>query len=187
MSAEFTDPAAAAERAAALTGLLTGPLAGGRPAGASEVAAVLRDFGEPEPITITDADLAGLRRVAAALRQVFAAPDAGTAARLLNELLAASAGPPRLSRHDGTAWHVHVDRDDDAAWADWFAASSAAGLATVLADRQAVPGGLCAAPGCAAPFAATGGGSPRRYCSARCASRARVTAYRARSVRSARR
>ena len=183
MAAEFTDPAAAAERAAALTGLLTSPLAGGRPAGASEVAAVLRDFGEPEPITITDADLAGLRRVAAALRQVFAAPDAGTAARLLNELLAASAGPPRLSRHDGTAWHVHVDRDDDAAWADWFAASSAAGLATVLAGRQAVPGGLCAAPGCEAPFAATGGGSPRRYCSARCASRARVTAYRARSVR----
>ena len=134
MAAEFTDPAAAAERAAALTGLLTGPLAGGRPAGASEVAAVLRDFGEPEPITITDADLAGLRRVAAALRQVFAAPDAGTAARLLNDLLAASAGPPRLSRHDGTAWHVHVDREDDAAWADWFAASSAAGLATVLAS-----------------------------------------------------
>ena len=183
MAADFTDPAAAAERAAALTGLLTS----GRPAGASEVAAVLRDFGEPEPITITDADLAGLRRVAAALRQVFASPDAGTAARLLNDLLAASAGPPRLSSHDGTAWHVHVDRDDDAPWADWFAAASAAGLATVLAGRQAVPGGLCAAPGCGAPFAATGGGSPRRYCSARCASRARVTAYRARSVRSARR
>ena len=100
MAAEFTDPAAAAERAAALTGLLTG---GGR--GASEVAAVLRDFGEPEPITITDADLAGLRRVAAALRQVFAAPDAGTAARLLNDLLAASAGPPRPEppRRDGLA------------------------------------------------------------------------------------
>jgi hypothetical protein len=174
---EFTDPAAAAERAAALTGLLTGAST----AGPEEVAAVLRDFGEPEPIFITEADLAGLRRVAAALGEVFAAPDVGTAARLLNALLAASAGPPRLSCHDGTAWHVHVDRDDDAPWADWFAAASAAGLATLLASRQAVPGGRCAAPGCAAPFAAVGGGSPRRYCSARCASRVRVTAYRARS------
>src|SRR6185437_15815113 len=100
MTAEFTDPAAAAERAAALTGLLTG----GQPAGAAEVSAVLREFGEPEPIVLTDADLAGLRRVAATLRAVFAAP-----------------------------------------------------------------------------FPATAGGSPRRYCSARCASRARVTAYRARS------
>jgi predicted RNA-binding Zn ribbon-like protein len=178
MAAEFTDPSAAAERAAALTGLLTG----GQPAGADEVAAVLRDFGEPEPIAITRADLAALRRVAARLREVFAAPDADTAARLLNHLLAASAGPPRLSSHDGTTpWHVHVDRADDAPWADWFAAASAAGLATLLAARQAVPGGLCAAPGCGAPFAATGGGSPRRYCSARCASRVRVTAYRERS------
>lgn len=177
MTAEFTDPAAAAERAAALTGLLTG----GQPAGAAEVSAVLREFGEPEPIVLTDGDLAGLRRVAATLRSVFAAPDPATAARLLNDLLATSAGPPRLSRHDGTPWHVHVDRADDAPWADWFAAASAAGLATVLASRQAVPGGLCSAPGCDAPFAATAGGSPRRYCSARCASRARVTAYRARS------
>jgi predicted RNA-binding Zn ribbon-like protein len=177
MTAEFTDPATAAERADALTGLLTS----GQPAGAAEVAAALRGFGEPEPIVLTDADLAGLRRVAVTLRAVFAAPDVATAAELLNGLLAAAAGPPRLSGHDGTPWHVHVDRADDAAWADWFAASSAAGLATILASRQAVPGGLCAAPGCGAPYAATGSGSPRRYCSARCASRGRVTAYRARS------
>jgi predicted RNA-binding Zn ribbon-like protein len=43
-----------------------------------------------------------------------------------------------------------------------------------------VPGGLCA--DCGLPFAATGSGSPRRYCSARCASRARVAAYRARTA-----
>jgi hypothetical protein len=176
----FTDSAGAAERAAALTALLTGPRAA--QVSAAEVAAVLREYDEPEPISISAADLPALREVAAALREVFEAPDVATAAGLLNVMLAAWAGPPRLSSHDGTDWHVHVDSGDDAPWAEWFAASSAAALATLLASRQARPGGLCAAADCRLLFAATGAGSPRRYCSARCASRARVAAYRSRTA-----
>ena len=90
--------------------------------------------------------------------------------------------PPRLSSHGGTAWHLHIDSADDASWAEWFAASSAVALAAVLASHQEPPGGLCAAADGGMPFANTGSGSPRRYCSPRCATRARVTAYRSRSA-----
>jgi CGNR zinc finger len=169
-----------AARAAALTGLL-GP-GGPVPPDAvptSQVIAVLREHGEPEPIEITDTDVAGMCAVAARLHEVFAAPDAVTAARLLNAILAGAAGPPRLSSHDGTAWHLHLDEsDNDTPWDEWFAVSSAAALAELLVARQAPPGGLCAARGCGQPFVHQGGGTPRRYCSSRCATRERVAAHR---------
>src|SRR5215470_5720828 len=136
----------AAQRAADLLAvLLPGP---GRPAGRAELIAVLRKHGEPEPIEISAADLAGLRQAALDLREVFAAGDAGTAADRLNGLLASRAHPPRLTSHGGTSgWHVHVD-GDDAPWADWFLTSSCLALAVLLAERQAAPAGLCAAPSC---------------------------------------
>ena len=168
----------AAQRAAdLLTVLLPGP---GRPAGRAEVIAVLRKHGEPEPIEISAADLADLRRAALDLREVFAAGDAGTAADRLNGLLASRAHPPRLTSHGGTSgWHVHVDGDDDAPWADWFLTSSCLALAVLLAERQAAPAGLCAAPSCGRPFVNVGRGVVRRYCSAACGTRDRVARHRA--------
>ncbi|MEU7894837.1 CGNR zinc finger domain-containing protein [Nonomuraea sp. NPDC049152] len=53
---------------------------------------------------------------------------------------------------------------------------AAARLAGVFAR---VPGGLCAATGCGKPYLDLGGGSPRRYCGTRCATRERVAAHRA--------
>ena len=50
------------------------------------------------------------------------------------------AHPPRLTSHGGTSgWHLHVDGDDDAPWADWFLTSSCLALAVLLAERQAAP------------------------------------------------
>ena len=64
----------AAQRAADLLAvLLPGP---GRRAGRAELIAVLRKYGEPEPIEISAADLAELRQAALDLREVFAASDA---------------------------------------------------------------------------------------------------------------
>lgn len=163
-------------------GLLVAVLRPGRPGEpvpAADVARVLRDHGEPGPIELTDADVAQMRVVAGDLQAVFAAPDTATAARRLNDLLRATAGPPRLSNHGhATAWHIHVDAGDTASWAQWLATSSAMALATLLTGRQSKPGGLCAAAGCRRPFADLGRGAPRRYCSPRCASRARVSAHR---------
>jgi hypothetical protein len=145
----------------------------------ASVARVLRDHGEPE-LSLSPEDVAELRAAALELREVFAAPDVASAASVLNALFAAYAGPPRLTDHEeGYGWHLHADAADDGPWGAWLVTSSALGLAALLAERQGVPGGLCAAPTCGKPFAHTGGGSPRRYCSPRCATRERVAAHRA--------
>ncbi|MFB7899187.1 CGNR zinc finger domain-containing protein [Streptomyces xiamenensis] len=102
------------------------------------------------------------------------------AAHALNRLLADCGARPRLSRHDGQPWHLHVDRGDDAGWADWFLASSALALAQVLTEYGRATWGTCASPRCGTLFLGTGPGSPRRYCSPACASRERVAAHRRR-------
>lgn len=167
----------AAQRAADLLAVL---LPGQeRPAGRAELIGVLWKYGEPEPIEISPADLAELRQSALLLREVFAAGDVGTAAGRLNGLLASRAHPPRLTSHGGTSgWHLHVDGDDDASWADWFLTSSCLALAVLLAERQAPPGGFCASPSCGKPFVNTGRGAARRYCSAACGTRERVARHR---------
>lgn len=147
----------------------------------ASVARVLREHGEPD-VSLSSADIAELRAAALELREVFAAPDVASAASVLNRLFAAYARPPRLTDHeDGYGWHLHVDAADDGPWGAWLVTSSALGLASRLAERQGTPGGLCASPSCGKPFAHTGGGSPRRYCSPRCATRERVAAHRSRS------
>ena len=167
-----------AQRAADLLAvLLPSP---GRPAGRTAVIEVLRKYGEPEPIEVSAADLAELHEAALLLRDVFAAADAGTAADRLNAPLAGRTHPPRLTTHGGTSgWHLHVDGDDDAPWAEWFLTSSCLALAVLLAERQAPPGGFCASPSCGKPFVNVGRGTSRRYCSAACGTRERVARHRA--------
>ena len=143
------------------------------------LAAVLRAYGEPEPIEISGADLDGLRQAAISLGEVFAAGDAATAAGRINALLTGRARPPRLTTHGGTSgWHLHVDGSDDAPWAEWFLTSSCLALAVLLAERQAPPGGFCASPSCGRPFVNTGRGAARRYCSPACGTRERVARHR---------
>ena len=141
--------------------------------------AVLRAYGEPEPIEISDDDLDGLRQAAISLGEVFAAGDAATAAGRINALLTGRARPPRLTTHGGTSgWHLHVDGSDDAPWPEWFVTSSCLALAVLLAERQAPPGGFCASPSCGRPFVNTGRGAVRRYCSPACGTRERVARHR---------
>jgi predicted RNA-binding Zn ribbon-like protein len=173
----------AAQRAADVLAVLL-PRAGNRlrPGSQDELAAlidVLRAHGEPEPVEISAAGLAGLRQAAFELREVFTAADVATAADRINGLLAGRAHPPRLTAHGGASgWHLHVDSDDDAPEAEWFVTSSCLALAVLLAERQAPPAGICTSPSCARPFVNVGRGSPRRYCSPTCGTRERVAAYR---------
>jgi predicted RNA-binding Zn ribbon-like protein len=172
-----------AQRAAQILAVLL-PRAGNRlePGSAGERAAVievLRAHGEPEPIELSAGELAGLRRAAVELREVFTAGDVATAADRINRLLAGRAHPPRLTAHGGTSgWHLHVDSNDDAPADEWFLTSSCLALAVLLAERQAPPAGICQSPSCGRPFVNVGRGSPRRYCSATCGTRERVAAYR---------
>ncbi|WP_020671596.1 CGNR zinc finger domain-containing protein [Amycolatopsis nigrescens] len=171
----FRSAKGAAQRAADLIEVLLVP----EPDPAA-VAEVLRAHGELDPIELTGEDLGELRAAAAELRAVFAARDVGEAAERLNALFAAHAGPPRLTSHGGAHdWHLHTDAHDDAPWGQWLRTSSGLALAVLLAERQALPGGICAAPSCEKSFVDTGAGGPRRYCSTRCSTRQRVAAHRA--------
>jgi hypothetical protein len=123
-----------------------------------------------------------LRRVADELYGVFAAESLDDCVAEINGMLARWAGPPRLSGHDDTAWHLHLDSADAAPWGEWLAASAAYALATIVAETGRMPGGICAAHDCDRPFVNTGAGAEQRFCSARCAGRARVAAYRARAA-----
>ncbi|WP_367126031.1 CGNR zinc finger domain-containing protein [Streptomyces phytohabitans] len=171
---------ATARRTAALVNVLAaGPPDGDPDARLAAVAAVLREYGETEPLGLTPREVAGMRTGAALLREVFAAADADGAATVLNGLLAAHTVRVRLSSHGGrTPWHPHLDRDDDAPWDEWFLASSCMALTVLVWDHQRPPGGVCAAPGCDRVFLAQGSGPDRRYCSRRCATRVRVAAHR---------
>ncbi|NEB92679.1 CGNR zinc finger domain-containing protein [Streptomyces bauhiniae] len=144
----------------------------------ADVAAVLRAYGETD-VHLSPYEVTDMLASAALLREVFAAEDTDTAAATLNRLLQVHTGRLRLSSHDGTTpWHPHLDRADDAPWAEWFLASSCLALTVLLWDRQRPPGGICASPSCENVYVTQGSGPSRRYCSRRCATRERVAAHR---------
>ncbi|MEU3721361.1 CGNR zinc finger domain-containing protein [Streptomyces sp. NPDC031705] len=141
----------------------------------------------PQDLTeeaLSDADLRDLGDAALRMADILTEGDTDRAAAALNETLAAHAAAPRLSRHDGHPWHLHVDHGD-AGWADWFLASSALALAQILTEHGRATWGECAAGNCRTLYLGTGPGSPRRYCSTTCASRARVAEHRRRKQASA--
>lgn len=136
----------------------------------------LKLYGEDSRIVTTDLD--ELQAVSRRLIAVFGAGSVKIAVSILNDLLSEYVNAPRISAHDETSWHLHIDSSDHAPWAEWFAASSALALATLLTEKQRRPGGLCASPVCSRPFIDLGKGGGRTYCSPRCATRVRVAAYR---------
>ena len=110
---------------------------------------------------------------------VSASQGKGTeAAARLNDLLIQYPVHPQLSGHDGQAWHVHYT--ESGSMSDKYAAGAAMGIAVRLADLGLDRFGVCQAAPCQGVFIDTSVNRTRRYCSDRCASRANVTAYRAR-------
>ncbi|MCX4524521.1 MULTISPECIES: CGNR zinc finger domain-containing protein [unclassified Streptomyces] len=150
----------------------------------AELAALLARHGERPGDLIdeafTEADAAELRAAARRMGAVLAEADEDRAAGALNALFEECGTRPRLTRHDGHPWHLHVDRGEGAGWGDWFLASGALALAQLLTEHGRIAWGACAADGCGRLFLGAGPGSTRRYCSPACATRARVAAHRRR-------
>lgn len=150
----------------------------------AELAELLAGHGErPADLTqeaFTEAGAAQLRAAARRMGEVLAESDENRAAETLNALFVEHGTRPRLTRHDGHPWHLHVDRGEEAGWGEWFLASGALALAQLLTEYGRIAWGACAATGCGRFFLATGPGSVRRYCSGSCATRARVAAHRRR-------
>jgi predicted RNA-binding Zn ribbon-like protein len=131
--------------------------------------------------SMTRADLETLLMLRDEFRGFFVSCSQGNgteAAARLNELLIQYPVHPQLSGHDGQAWHVHYT--ESGSMSDKYAAGAAMGLAVRLADLGIDRFGVCQATPCQGVFVDTSVNRTRRYCSDRCASRANVTAYRAR-------
>ena len=138
---------------------------------------------DPEHLNhgVTRADLETLLMLRDEFRGFFVSCSQGSgteAAARLNELLIQYPVHPQLSGHDGQAWHVHYT--ESGSMSDKYAAGAAMGLAVRLADLGLDRFGVCQAAPCQGVFVDTSVNRTRRYCSDRCASRANVTAYRAR-------
>jgi predicted RNA-binding Zn ribbon-like protein len=130
---------------------------------------------------VTRSDLDAMRALRAEFRRVFAACAAGNGAEAverLNALLVQHPVHPQISGHEGQPWHLHLTQGGSVA--DSYAAGAAMGLAIRLTSVGTDRFGICQATSCLGVFIDTSTNRSRRYCSDRCASRANVTAFRAR-------
>ncbi len=130
---------------------------------------------------VTRGDLDAMRALRAEFRGIFTGSAAGNgteAVARLNALLVQHPVHPQMVSHDEEPWHLHLTQGGGVA--DRYAAGSAMGLATLITQLGIDRLGICGAPACQGVFIDTSTNRSRRYCGERCASRANVTAFRAR-------
>jgi predicted RNA-binding Zn ribbon-like protein len=127
-------------------------------------------------------DLRALKRLQTELAAVVdasAVADEATTVALLNALLEQHPVRPRISGHDAQTWHLHVN-DTNASVATILAAEGLFGMALVVTELGADRFGRCAATDCTNAYLDSSANRSKRFCSARCASRTNVAAYRSR-------
>ena len=120
-----------------------------------------------------------VQRELAGLVDASAAGDGPDVVRRLNDLLSRHPIRPRVSGHDETSWHLHVN-DDDATAAETMISEALLGLAMLVTEVGATRLGRCAAETCTNAFVDTSANSSRRFCSTRCSTRTNVAALRRR-------
>ncbi|THA66605.1 zf-CGNR multi-domain protein [Streptomyces sp. A0958] len=160
------------------------PEGGGAPADGLGDTAALHAFAARHRVSgvgeLDEKDLRAVHDVRARFAEVFAAPNARTAAALVNALVAAAGTTPQLSNHDGYDWHVHYF-SPDASLADHLAADCGMALAFIIVAGETERLRRCEAPDCRHAFVDLSRNRSRRYCSSRtCGNRLHVAAYRAR-------
>ncbi len=129
--------------------------------------------------TVSPATARSLAEVAADVREVYAATDAGdldAAAARVNELLERTDARPRLT-HTETGWDLHFHGPDQTVARGW-AAGLAAGLALALGSDRGGRLGVCAADPCDRVFVDASRNGGRRFCSTRCQNRVKAAAHR---------
>jgi predicted RNA-binding Zn ribbon-like protein len=129
--------------------------------------------------SVSSATAVALADVAADLRAVYVAADAGDldrASGLVNDLLERTGTRPRLV-HTETGWDLHFHGPDRTVERGW-AAGLAAGLALALGSDRGGRLGVCAADPCDRVFIDTSRNGGRRFCSTRCQNRVKAAAHR---------
>lgn len=145
----------------------------------AEVEALLSDY-RVARTELTDGQLDDLREWCAQLWRAFASSTTSEKITAVNALLTDAAARPFVSTHDGRPPHLHYVAED-ADVVSRVRATTAAGVAMVLAESDPQRLGRCSAPGCRLVFVDVSRAGRRRYCSPACATRVNVAAHRARS------
>lgn len=128
----------------------------------------------------TEAELAAVRDVRDRVSAVWEADDTLEVVTLVNDLLADGHASPRLTRHDGWDWHLHLTAPD-APVADRWGTEAAMAVADLVRTGDLDRLRRCAAEDCDAALVDLSRNRSRRYCdTGNCANRAHVAAYRAR-------
>jgi len=129
---------------------------------------------------LTRTDLAAVQRLRQRIRPVFAAPSDADAAEMVNALVAESPVTPRLTDHDGYAWHMHYFAPG-ASLAEHLAVDCGMALAHVISVGERERLRTCEAPDCEHVLVDLSRNRSKRYCDARtCGNRLHVAAYRER-------
>jgi len=175
-----------------LVNTLTGGWARGRPVKPAFDDDVRRDrvltavpLSEQGLDRLDDAEVAGFDRLASQLREVFEAAekaDTDTAAERVNGLLVEYQAAPHLARHDQQGWHLHF-HSVSAGVADGWGARCAVALAIAVGSAGTDRLGVCHADACDRVFVDVSRNGSRRFCSAACLNRTKVSAFRARRPR----
>ncbi|MFC6092529.1 CGNR zinc finger domain-containing protein [Saccharothrix lopnurensis] len=123
-------------------------------------------------------ELDAVRDLRTLLRRLLTS-DRDAAVDLVNEVLAAHRAVPRLVRHDGLDYHIHVVHPDTPL-ADRIAAETAMAMIDVIRSDEMSRLSVCADEACDGLVLDLSRNRSRRYCSTTCGNRIAVAAYRAR-------
>ncbi len=126
------------------------------------------------------AELAEVRALRPRLRELLLA-DRDDLVPLVNAVFAESGALPRLVRHDGWDWHLHLV-DDDRPLATRIAVETAMAVVDLLRAEELSRISTCAADGCVGVVVDLSRNRSRRFCSTACGNRTAVAAYRARKA-----
>ena len=128
-------------------------------------------------------ELAAVRALRPALRALLLA-DRDEMARLVNQTFAESRALPRLVRHDGWDWHLHLV-DPERPLATRIAVETAMAVVDLLRAEELSRISTCANDDCVGVVVDMSRNRSRRFCSTACGNRTAVAAYRARRAAAA--
>ena len=144
----------------------------------------LRSFVERHDVSevgaLTRTDLVAVQELRRRIRLVVDAQTDAEAAEMLNALVSEAPVTPRLTNHDGYAWHMHYFAPG-ATLAEHLAVDGGMALAHVVSVGERERLRVCEAPDCDHVLVDLSRNRSRRYCDARtCGNRMHVAAYRER-------
>jgi predicted RNA-binding Zn ribbon-like protein len=126
-------------------------------------------------------EIADLRQLAELIDrfQFSGRVDGDEMASAVNDVLATRDARPRLTRHDGSGWHIHAT-SGSTTLADRIAVEAAMALVDVIRSGRTERLRECAAADCDGRLVDLSKNGSKRFCSLRCSNRTNMAAHRAR-------